>query len=231
MTHSIPALVRTFVSILVLIALSAAPAAAQWAAEPQGFAKVGGYAGFAGTLDFTLDGETFDGLTFYQEIDGDEIFILPRLDKKPLFKGILGFRGRQGAIEVSYERANFPGTFADEPVDSVFQSVNIDGRLFLLTNTRFQPHILVGGAFPWLRVKEGSALNEDIGDARFRGYGINSEAGVTLYPHPQFGIGVGYSYRWLWFDRASGASDRLGDLRPRFRETAKGVVVTGLVTF
>jgi hypothetical protein len=231
MTHAIPVSVRTLISVVLLVGVFAAPAAAQWGDEQQGFAKKGGYAGFAGTLDFTLDGETFDGLTFYQEIDGDEIFILPRLDKKPLFKGILGYRARQGALEISYERADFPGTFADEPVDSVFQSINIDGRLFFLTDTRFQPHVRVGGAFPWLRVKEGSALREDVGDARFRGYGVNTEAGVTLYPHPQFGIAVGYSYRWLWFDRASGASDRLGDLRPRFRETAKGVVVTGLVTF
>ena len=94
-----------------------------------------------------------------------------------------------------------------------------------------QPHVLVGAAFPWLRVKDGSFLDPDVGDARFRGYGINSEAGVTVYPHRQLGIAVGYNYRVIWFDRATGVADEFGELRPRFRETSRGLVITGLFTF
>ena len=90
-----------------------------------------------------------------------------------------------------------------------------------------QPHVLVGGSIPWLTVKDGGFLNDDVGNARFRGYGVNTEAGVTVYPHPRMGIGVGYSYRVMWFDRATGVSETLYDLRPRFRETSGSVVMTG----
>ena len=37
---------------------------------------------------FTLDSETFNGLTYYREIDGDEIALLPKLDKQKMFRGI-----------------------------------------------------------------------------------------------------------------------------------------------
>jgi hypothetical protein len=66
---------------------------------------------------------------------------------------------------------------------------------------------------------------------RLRGYGVNTEAGVTIFPVPEFGIGVGYSYRVLWFDRGTGVSDTLFELRPRFRETSGTVAITGTFVF
>jgi hypothetical protein len=70
-----------------------------------------------------------------------------------------------------------------------------------------------------------------VGDARFRGYGLNTEAGVTVFPTPQFGIGVGYTYRVVWFDRVTGVSDTLFELRPRFRETSGSVAINGTFVF
>jgi hypothetical protein len=198
---------------------------------PHGFAKEGGYIGISGIPNFTLDGVTFDGETWYKEVDGEEIFILPRLNTRNMFRGIVGFRGRQMGLELSYDRTQHSGSFLEEPVDATFQAVNIDGKYFFLPEGRFQPHVVVGGAFPWLTIKDGSYLEPTLGDARYRGYGLNTEAGVTVYPHRRIGVGVGYNYRVLWFDRASGASDRLGELRPRFRETSGSFVFTGLVIF
>ena len=106
-----------------------------------------------------------------------------------------------------------------------------DGRYFFASGSRIQPHLLAGGSFPWLRVKDGSILEADLGDARFRGYGVNTEAGVTVYPHRQFGIGVGYSYRVIWFDRATGVDGKVKELRPRFRETSGNVAITGTFVF
>ena len=54
---------------------------------------------------------------------------------------------------------------------------------------------------------------------------------MTVYPHPQVGIVLGYAYRPIWFDSGTGITDTNYDLRPRFRESSKGVVVTTLVTF
>ena len=230
-SHGLP---RSFrVAALALLMLTPAlPAASQ---EPRGFAKVGGYAGLSFVPNFTLDGETFDGMTAYQEVGGDEIGILPKLDKQHKFKGILGYRGKMAALELSYERTNHNGTFFEGTGEATFQSVDLNGRFFALTNGRFQPYFLIGGGIPWLTVKDGSFLEDEpeagLGDGSWKGYSLNTEIGVTVYPHPQVGIVVGYGYRAIWFDRATGITDTLFDLRPRFRESTKGLVVTGLFTF
>lgn len=60
-------------------------------------------------------------------------------------------------------------------------------------------------------IKDGSFLLDDpeagFGDGRFKGYAVNTEVGVTVYPHPQVGIVLGYGYRPIWFNRATGVTD------------------------
>jgi Outer membrane protein beta-barrel domain len=225
--HLLARLVQVALSSFFLLTC-ATPAFSQ---EQEGFAKVGGYAGMSGVLDFTFDGVSFDGDTYYQRVGGEEIVILPRLDKQTMFRGILGYRASKGAFELSYERTHHNGTFGDMPVESTFQAVNVDGRFYFLTSGRLQPHVLFGGSIPWLTVENGSFLDSDVGDARWRGFGVNTEAGVTVYPHPRFGVSAGYSYRVIWFDRATGVTDEFAELRPRFRETSRGAIVTALFTF
>jgi len=212
------------VLVLPLFLATAAPAAAQ--AQTAGFAREGGFVGFTVLPGFTFDGNTFDGETVYQEIDGEELMFLPRLDKQPLIRGVLGYRARQVALEISYERTQHEGTFIDFPLDTTYQAVNVDARYYFLTERRIQPHALVGASFPWFTVKEGGFLDPDVGDARFRGYGLNTEAGVTVFPHRKFGIGIGYTYRVVWFDRATGVTETLFELLPRLRYTRRIVAVT-----
>jgi hypothetical protein len=216
----------------ILVFITAAPAFSQTTA---GRAKEGGYASFTLMPKFTFDGETFDGLTVYQEEGGDELGFLPKLDEQNLFKFGLGHRWRQGALEVSYERSQHDGNFADEfELDTIFQAVNIDAKMFFLPDSIVQPYISAGGSYPWLTIKDGSAVDEsleELGDSRWRGWGVNAEAGVAIYPHSQFGILAGYAYKAIWFDRASGVSDRLFDLRPRFRETSHGFAISAAFTF
>lgn len=220
---------------LALLMVCIVPVAA-WSQEQQGFAKVGGYAGGSFVPAFTLDGDTFNGVTYYQEIDGDEIALLPKLDKQRMFRGILGYRGERAALEFSYERTSHNGTFADVLTGSAtFHQVNVDGRFFFLTHARVQPYILVGGGFPWLTIKDASFLEDEpdagVGDVKFSGYALNTEVGVTVYPHPKVGIVLGYNYRPIWFDTGTGITDTAYELRPRFRESSKGVVFTTLFTF
>lgn len=222
-------------AVLALLIVCIVPSAAR-SQDYQGFAKVGGYAGGSFVPAFTLDGETFDGFTYYQEIDGDEIALLPKLDKQRMFRGILGHRGEKAAIELSYERTNHNGSFAEVGTGhATFQQVNVDARFFFLTRTRVQPYFMVGAGFPWLTIKDGSFLADQpeagVGDGTFRGYALNTEVGVTVYPHPQIGVVVGYGYRPIWFDRGTGITETQYDLRPRFRESSKGLVFTTLFTF
>lgn len=220
--------IRMCTAFLVMT-MFAGTAAAQ--APQPGFAKEGGFIGVTVMPGFTFDGETFDGETVYQEIDGEELLFLPRLDKQTLIRGILGYRARQASLEISYERTQHDGTFVEFPLDATYQAVNVDGRYFFVPSARVQPHVLVGASFPWFKVKDGGFLDPDVGDARFRGYGLNTEAGITIFPHRQLGIGIGYTYRVVWFDRATGVTDTLFELRPRFRETSRSVAITGTVIF
>ena len=221
-------------AVLSLLIVCSVPVAAL-AQEQQGFAKVGGYVGGSFVPTFTFDGETFNGLTFYQEVDGDEIALLPKLDKQKMFRGLLGYRGETAALEFSYERTTHNGTFGEGTGTATFQQFNVDGRFFYLTHARVQPYVLLGAGFPMLTIKNGSFLEDHpdagVGDGRFKGYALNTEVGVTVYPHPQVGIVLGYGYRPIWFDSAKGITDTPYDLRPRFRESSKGVVFTTLFTF
>jgi hypothetical protein len=223
--------VRLTVSLLCLLLIAAVtPASAQ---SPRGFAKEGMYVGVAGLPNFTLDGRSFDGETLYVQVDGDEVDLLPRLDTQHMFRGVVGFRARPFALEFSYERTNHQGTFLDEPGKATFNSVNVDGRVFFLTHGRIQPHVVVGIALPWLTVVDGSAdeVTGDIADARWRGPGLNTEAGVTIFPHPRIGISVGYAFRLIGFRRVKGVGDEVLELDPPFKETSGSPVVMGFFTF
>jgi hypothetical protein len=226
------ALSRTLLAALIVCTV---PSVALSQEQDPGFAKTGGYAGGSFVPKFTFDGDTFDGQTYYQEIGGPEIGILPKLDKQGMFKGILGYRGRKHAIEFSYERTQHHGTFYDATGEATFQQFNLDGRFFFLTSKPIQPYFLAGGGLPFLTVKDGSFLEDNLeagfGDGKWKGYALNTEVGVTVYPHRRVGIVMGYAYHAIWFDRATGITGKLYELRPRFRETSKGVVVTTMFTF
>ncbi len=117
------------------------------------------------------------------------------------------------------------------PGEATFHALNFDERVFLLTGGRIQPHVLLGGSIPWMTIKDGSFLDPNVGDGTFRGFGLNTEAGLTVYPHPRFGVSGGYRYRMMWFDSASGVSHTTYKLRPRFHETTGSVVITATFTF
>ena len=78
---------------------------------------------------------------------------------------------------------------------------------------------------------ETAGLDAIIPIARWRGYGLNLEPGVTVFPHHRIGVGVGYLYRAIWFDRTTGVSNRLFYLKPKFRETSSSLVLSGMVIF
>jgi hypothetical protein len=223
---------RPSVRIVTLAALALlATASVARAQETPGFAKNGVYVGAFAVPDFAFDGVTFDGSSYYQEIGGNEILILPRLEAKSTIRGTVGFRLTRGSFEVGYERTRHDATFMDIHGEATFQTLNFDERIYVLTRGRVQPYGLLGLSVPWLTVKDGSVLDNRVGDGTFRGLGANTEAGVTVFPTARVGLTVGYRYRAMWFDRARGVTNTLYELRPRFRETAGGLSIGASITF
>lgn len=224
--HSHPRCVSAFFAVMLL----AAPAWSQTAAA-QGRAQTGGFFGATFVPQFNFDGKTFDGQTVYKEIDGEELVFLPKVEKQKMFRGILGYRARPGSLEISYDRTSHDAVFGDFPMRTTFQAINVDGRFYFLTSSPVQPYALVGGSYAFLRIKDGGVLGEQVGDARFDGSGVNTELGVAVFPVPRLGINVGYAYRMLWFEKVRGVTDTLFELRPRFKETAGSLSVTGTYVF
>jgi len=229
MTSSLSPRIVRIVSVPLFVAMMVAPSSAQ---EASGFAKNGGYVGMSGVLDFSFGGDTFDGQSIYKKVNGEEILILPKFEgAQNALRAVFGWRTGIGAFEVSYDRSKHEGTFLEFPGEATFHALNFDERIFFLRQTRIQPHVLVGGSIPWMTIKDGSFLDPDVGDGSFRGFGVNTEAGVTVFPHPRVGISTGYRYRVMWFDSASGVTHTSYELRPRFHETTGSVVITGTFTF
>jgi hypothetical protein len=213
--------------IAMLFAAGATPALAQ----TRGYAHEGVYVGIAPQVNATLDGVSFDGQTLYERIGGTEVAILPKLDEQTTLRVVVGFRSRPLAIEFGYERASHGGTFVDLPVTSVLSSFNVDGRFFFLTHQRVQPHFVLGLSVPILRVEDGSFDDPLIGDANWRGTGMNTEVGVTLMATPRLGVSVGYVYRPIWFTTVRGVHDEGLELIPKFRESSAHPSVMAFWTF
>jgi hypothetical protein len=220
--------------VLAGLMVAAAPARAQTA---PGFAREGVYVGVGGIPATTLDDASLVGDVYFEADDDGELFVLPSLDSQPLLRAVVGFRSRPLALEFSYDRARHAGEFLDLPRDTIFQAINVDGRFFFATDHRVQPHAVVGMAFPWMTVKDGSFepgsdfTGAPQGDATFRGPGLNTEVGVTVFATPRVGVSVGYIYRVIWFRRVRGVGDESKDLRPPFYATRGHVMVAGFVTF
>ncbi len=227
------------VIILCLLAISVTrPAAGQgiglgFADQPAspGFAREGIYVGVAPQVNATLDGVSFDGLTLYERIGGTEVAILPKLDKQTRMRALVGFRSRPLALEFSFERARHGGTFDDVPVDSILTAFNLDGRFYFRTAQRVQPHLVVGLSIPLLRVEDGSFDDPLLGDARWRGTGLNTEVGVTVFATPRLGLSIGYVYRPIWFTTVRGVHNEALELIPKFRESSAHPSVMAFWTF
>jgi hypothetical protein len=102
---------------------------------------------------FTLDGETFDGFTYYREIDGEEIALLPKLDKQMMFKGMLDTDMEKAAWSSATNAPATTETFGGvgKPVEATFQQLNVDVRSFFLSHRAGSTYVLAGVGFPWSR--------------------------------------------------------------------------------
>ncbi len=223
----LPSAVR--VSTLTLLLLSVAAFAR--AQDRPGFAHEGVYVGIAPRVNSTFDGVTFDGLTLYERIGGTEVAILPRLDRQTTLRALVGFRSRPLALEFGFERARHGGTFDDLPVRSTLTAFNVDGRFFFRTAERVQPHLVLGIAIPLLRVEDGSFDDPLLGDARWRGTGLNTEVGVTVFLNRRLGVSAGYVYRPIWFTTVRGVHEEPLELLPKFRESSAHPTVMAFWTF
>jgi hypothetical protein len=177
------------------------------------YAKQGIYFGLTG--NYNTVGNDFDGKTV--EGSYDEVVAVPKIDNAYGFGVVLGSRKQNGAVELSYVRSQHDSTFSGYSLgDVTYNTINLDGKYYFLSNKPVQPFILFGICFPWLKVENSSVSTEDYetlesGDATFYGIGLNLGTGIAYYLNPRIAITGGITYRFNVYTGLSGEQTS-GDL-------------------
>jgi hypothetical protein len=201
------------------------------AAAAQSTAKPGLYVGVRGAPDTMIQGDAFDGVTFFTSAESREVTVLPELSSATGLAVAVGWRGGRGAIEAGYARGVHRGTFDREAHRSVLSSIDLTGKAFLFKDSVVQPFVLGGFGFPWLSVEDGSATTTQLGDAVFRGGSVTAGGGVAVYVHPRVALTIGYDYRFLWLLRAKGVVSPYEELDPSVRGRMRNVTAGASFTF
>lgn len=199
-----------FVPLLLAAMLLVFPEPVRAQDAESGFAENGPYIGFTFSHNNRIEGTDFDGRHFLR--DADEVLLIPSLnDARSL--GVV-FGGRSGPLggEVRFSRSKHGGEFLGAVGSVVYNVIDLELRIHMLSRKRVQPVTAAGISIPWVVAEEASAAASAFGDARYRGVGLNAGAGVAFYPIRRLGFTTIMTYRFLTFDSATGASGKSKDI-------------------
>jgi len=163
------------------------------------------------------------GAFVYQAIEGDfngkkvligpDAILVPKIDPGLGFSLGFGGRSERASFEFTYVRTVHDTNFGGLQSEAVFNAVNLDFKIHMMLESRLQPHILLGLAFPWLEVKDLSVnADGDVGNASFFGIGGNFGGGFTYFLNPQLGLFATGGYRLATFLSAEGVEGVSGSL-------------------
>jgi hypothetical protein len=142
-------------------------------------------------------GGDFDGKSEFFE--PSESIVIPDLDDGLGFGVAFGVRQKTMAFELSYQRSWHDWTSASMVLpegDAAVNSFNMDARIFLLSEGRFQPHILAGLCIPWIDVEDGGiAGGSHREDVTYLGFGGNVGLGLNAYLWPNLALNITGGYR------------------------------------
>lgn len=192
--------------------LFAVPTEAKLLFGPNLYIKEGFYLG--GMVLYHTIGGDFDGETMLTI--SDEVFYVPKVEgnygwgivvglRDPRFEAGLGFFG--STHDVSFFET-------EGEADYLHLDLNVKPN-FLIADRPIQPYLLLGVGIGSLYVKDGSATTNDIGDASFRGIGLNVGGGIGYYFHPKVSISGGVLYRLMVYTSVTGVTETPRDLADR----------------
>lgn len=198
------------------------------AEEKKYYAKKGFYVGV--TVPYNTIGGDFDGETAL--IAPGEVILVPKVESNYGWGILIGGRGPSSAIELSYLRSTHDVTWLGAKGEADYNMVNLDFKGFFLADKPTQPYLLLGLCFPWLVVKDASAdVYGDVGDATFKGIGLNLGGGLAYYLHPKVSISGGVIYRWISYGSAEGVSGTDRDMEDRLGGSGLNFNVMTTFTF
>jgi opacity protein-like surface antigen len=193
------------------------------------YAKQGFYIGLFGVHN-TLKGD-FKGEETLYNADEDKFAIVPEVESGNGWGILIGTRGGNGAIELSYQRSEHDVSFYDWESEADYNIVNLDLKGYLFADKPVQPYLLLGFGYHWLNVKDGifefeyayskteyaysdnyydyyyttDYYTTSYEDATFGGFGFNLGGGLACYITPKICINGGAAYRWVSFRTIDGS--------------------------
>jgi hypothetical protein len=171
--------------------------------------------GFASLTNIDSGGD-FNGGWGFSTASGDEIDLIPTIDRNFGFGVLAGHREGAYAAEVSYWRTDHNATwgpnmfFATTSYGTAsFQSLNVDFKRYLFTQLATQPYFSLGLSFPWLVTHQASAWNTGSGyvfsDSTIAGIGFNFGVGLEIYLGSNYSIFGNIVQRWAGYNQINGA--------------------------
>ncbi len=186
--------------IIVVVLIFAFGKISQLSANKKYYAKNGIYVGL--TFPHNTIGGDFDGVSFLT--DGYDVALLPKVESNIGWGILLGMRGSQFAIELSYLISSHDITWLGAKGEADYSMAIFNTKYYFQSDKPIQPFIQCGIIFlPLLVVKDGYYNYHDdyITDARYTStFGLNLGGGLSFYLHPLISIFGEIIYRGIIFD-------------------------------
>jgi hypothetical protein len=178
------------------------------------------YVGGFGSSTNIDDGGNFNGEWSVNFNNGEELDLIPSLDRNFGFGGMIGHRQGAYAAEVSYWRTSHNATWTGGGPTlfygkASYHSLNVDFKRYFLTQLPTQPFFSLGLSLPWVIVEDASAFTSTSGtlmaDTAIAGIGFNLGVGMEIYLGPDYSIVGGAIQRWAGYNQVNGAMKRTLD--------------------
>jgi hypothetical protein len=152
----------------------------------------------------------FKGDTFLSGVG--QVCIIPQVGYGYGYGGLVGVREKSTAFELSYTRSAHTGLWAGANFESQLEIWGIDLRAFLFRLPPFELFALFGGCVPILTVFQGASDGFVIGDAKYRGFGLDIGAGVSFLLGNHFSLVAQAVYHGVFYSSVEGTDQISRDI-------------------
>jgi len=179
------------------------------------------YIGILGT-SVAFSGSGFGTATLINQ-NQYEVTLAPTLSQNFGWGLLLGHREGAYSAELSFwksvHQSSWNGTYPTYggPVtnsygqtledSATFNSINIDFKRYLFTESDLQPFIGAGVNIPWIEMNNASSNTTTTGTATFEGIGFDLGAGVEYYLDPTISVVGGFYQRWTGYGQYKGVNN------------------------
>lgn len=190
-------IIKIFIFGVTFLVLSFGPASASRAEEKE----EGMYFSILG-VENSIGGD-FNGNKWYQNKELTITNYVPDIESAQGFGILIGGYNDKMAGEISYLRSVHDTTHWKGSYDGEVELINLDLKLYAikLFDQRIRTYFLFGFFSPIITIDNAGDDGTNLGDAIYRGYGLNLGLGAEIRPHRKVGIEGSLVFRGLKINR------------------------------